>query len=78
MFVDDTYLNMVLAIPRDGDRPDFSKVTKHLRYKDGLPIGRAHNNIILYTIMPYYKDRNKCSLASNSILENMFAQVNVE
>ena len=46
---DNTYLNMELAIPRDGDGPDFSKVTKRLRDKDGLTIGRFHNNTILYT-----------------------------
>ena len=36
---DDTYLNMELVIPRDEDVPDFSKVTKFLSNKDGLPIG---------------------------------------
>ena len=48
---DDTYLNMDLLIPRYGDGPDFAKVTKRLRYKYGLPIGRSHNNPILGTIM---------------------------
>ena len=37
---DDTYLNMELEIPRYGDRPDFAKVTKLLRDKDRLPMGR--------------------------------------
>ena len=45
------YLNMELEIPRDGDGPDFVKVTKRLRDKDRLPIGRAHNNPILDTII---------------------------
>ena len=44
---DDKYLNMELGIPRYGDGPDFSKETKLLRDKDGLPIGRAQNNPIL-------------------------------
>ena len=48
---DDTYLNMGLAIPRDGDRPEFAKVTKRLRNKDGLKIGRSHSNPILDTRM---------------------------
>ena len=48
---DDTYLNMELVIPRDGDGPDFSKVMKRLRDKDGIPIGISHNNTILDTIM---------------------------
>ena len=48
---DDTYLNMELEIPRYGDRPDFAKVTKPFRDKDGLTIGRAHNNPILDTII---------------------------
>ena len=30
---DDTYLNMELAIPRDGDGPEFAKVTKRLRVR---------------------------------------------
>ena len=50
-FFEDTYLNMELAIPRDGDRPDFDKVTKSLRDKEGLPIGRSQNNSILDKIM---------------------------
>ena len=48
---DDTHLNTELAIPRDVDRSEFAKVTKRLRDKDGLTIGRARNNPILNTIM---------------------------
>ena len=40
-----------MAMPIDGDRTDFSKVTKRLRDKDRLPIGRSDNNTILVTIM---------------------------
>ena len=32
---DDTYLNMELAIPRDGDGPEYARVTKRLKDKDG-------------------------------------------
>ena len=48
---EETYLNMDLVIPRDGDGPDFAKVTKRLRDKDGPPIDRSHNNPILDTRM---------------------------
>ncbi len=78
---DDTYLNMELAIPRDGDDgPEFAKVTKRLRDKDGLPIGKANNNPILDTRMyeVEYPDGHKASLAANAIAENMFAQVDDE
>ena len=77
---DDTYLNMELDIPRHGDWLDFTKVTKYLRYKDGLPIGRAHNDPILdkriYEVE--YKDGNKASLAANAIAKNIFSQVDGE
>ena len=77
---DDTYLNMELAIPRDGDGPEFAKVTKRLRDKDGLPIGRSNKNPILDTRMyeVEYPDGHKASLAANAIAENMFAQVDNE
>ena len=77
---DDTYLNMELAIPRDGEGPEFATVTKRLRDKDGLPIGKSNNNPILDTRMyeVEYKDGHKASLAANAIAENMFAQVDEE
>jgi hypothetical protein len=77
---DDTYLNMELAIPRDEAGPDFAKVTKRLRDKDGLPIGTANQNPILDTRMyeVEYPDGHKASLAANAIAENMFAQVDAE
>jgi hypothetical protein len=77
---DDTYVNMELAIPRDGDGPEFAKVTKRLRDKDGLPIGKAHDNPILDTRMyeVEYQDGHKAALAANAIAENMFAQVDDE
>jgi hypothetical protein len=76
----DTYLNMELAIPRDSDGPEYARVTKRLRDKDGLPIGMADNNPILDTRMyeVEYPDGHKASLAANAIAENMFAQVDDE
>ena len=64
------YLNMDLKIPRDGEGPDFAKVKKCLRDKDGLPIGIAHNNSILDTRMykVEYIDGYKASLAANAIV----------
>ena len=77
---DDTCLNMELVIQRDVYGPGFSTVTKRLRDKDRLPIGRAHNNPILDTRMyeVEYKDRHKASLAANAIEEEMFSHVNGE
>ena len=71
---------MELEIPRYGDGSDCSKVTKLLRDKDGLPIGRAHNNTILDTIMygVKYKDGQKDLLAANEIAENISAKVDGE
>jgi hypothetical protein len=36
---DDTYVNMELAIPRDGEGPEIARVTKRFRDANGLPIG---------------------------------------
>ncbi|KAI2511697.1 hypothetical protein MHU86_2763 [Fragilaria crotonensis] len=44
---DDTYLNMELALPREGREVQFGRVVKRLRDKDGLPIGTANDNPIL-------------------------------
>jgi hypothetical protein len=77
---DDTYLNMELAIPRDSDGPEYARVTKRLKDKNGLPIGTANNNPILDTRLyeVEYSDGKTASLAANAIAENMFAQVDAE
>ena len=36
--LDDTYLNMELALPRDSDGPEFARVTKRLRTANDNPI----------------------------------------
>ena len=41
---DGMYVNMELEIPRDRHGPNFAKVTKRLREKDRLPIGKDHKN----------------------------------
>ena len=73
--LEDTYLNMELALPRDEQGSEFAKVTKRLRDANGLPIGTANDNPILDTRLyeVEYSDTHKASLATNSIAENMCA-----
>ena len=77
---DDTYLNMELALPRDGAEVQFGRVVKRMRDKDGIPIGTAHDNPILDTRMyeVEFQDGYRASLAANAIAENLFAQVDEE
>ena len=67
---DDSYLNMELALPRDGDG---------LTY-DGKPIGVANENLILDTRMFEVKflDGHTAAMSSNAIAESMFSQVDQE
>ena len=48
---DDRYLKIELSIPSDVYGPEFAKVKKRFSDKDRLPIGKAHNNPILDTII---------------------------
>ena len=69
---DDTYLSMDLAPPKRGEpEPQFSRVTKCLRDANGLTIGKASENPILYTRMyeVEYADGEKSSLSANLISE---------
>ena len=77
---DDTYLNMELALPRDGAEVQFGRVVKRMRDKDGIPIGTAHDNPILDTRMyeVEFQDGYRASLAANAIAENLFAQIDEE
>ena len=74
---DDTYLHIELALPRNGTEVAFGRVVKKLRDKDGLPTGTAHDNPILDTRMyeVEFQDGHK---ASNTIAENLFAQIDDE
>ena len=47
--LDDTYLNMEIALPRDSEGPEYAKVTKRLRDANGIPIGTANDNPMLDT-----------------------------
>ena len=78
--LDDTYLNMEVALPRDSDGPEYAKVTKRLRDANGLPIGTANDNPILDTRLyeVEYLDGYRTSLAANAIAENLFSQVDEE
>ena len=78
--MDDNYMNMEVALPRDTEGPDFARVTKRLKDANGLPIGTANENPILDTRVyeVEYVDGNKASLTANNIAQNMFAQVNDE
>ena len=78
--MNDTYLNMEIALPRDSDGPEFARVKKRLRDMDGKPIGRAHDNPILDTRMyeVEYMDGHKAALSANVIAENLFSQVDDE
>jgi hypothetical protein len=78
--LDDTYLNMELALPRSGGDVEFARVVKRLRDKDGIPIGTANDNPILDSRMyeVEFPDGYKTSMAANAIAENLFAQVDPE
>ena len=47
--LEDTYVDMEVALPRDVEIPEFSKVTKILWDANSIPIGRHHNNYMLDT-----------------------------
>ena len=79
--LDDTYLNMELAVPRGLDaQPQVGRVTKRLKDARGLPIGMANQNPILDTRMyeVEFPDGTKQAMAANYIAENLFAQVDDE
>ena len=49
--LEDTYVYMKIALPRYEEVTNFSRVKKRLRYSNGIPIGRQHDNSILDTIV---------------------------
>ena len=73
----DTYLDMELALPRDDQGPEFARVTKRLRDANGIPIGTANDNPLLDTRIyeVEYLDGHKASLSANSVAQNLFATV---
>ena len=71
---------MDIELKRDNEGPKFAKVTERLQDKNGIPIGTQRDNPILDTRVyeVEYLDRNKASLAANTITENIFPQVDEE
>ena len=72
--LEDTYVDIEKALPRDVRRPKFEKVTKRLRGINGIPIGRAYENLMFNTRVydVEYLDGNKASLYENNIADNIF------
>ena len=68
---------MESAINRYDNGPDFARITKLLKDKDGLPVGTASENPILHTIMYQvkYADGYKTAMAENAIANNLLAQL---
>ena len=67
--LEDTYVNIEIALPRDGDGPQFGRVTKRLPDANGLPIGTANDNPIMDTCLyeVEFLDSYKALLAANTI-----------
>ena len=78
--MDDTYMNIEAALTRDTEGPEFARVTKRLKDENGLPIETANENPILDTRVyeVEYVDGQKASLTTNTIAQNMFAQLDAE
>jgi hypothetical protein len=59
---------MKLAIPKDGDGPEFAGVARRLRDKDGLSIGTANDSPMLDTRMYVveFPDGHNASLVANA------------
>ena len=79
--LNDTYLNMELALPKDANKElQFAKVTKRLRDANGLPIGTANDNPMLDTRMyeVEYLDGYKQSISANELAINLFSNVDQE
>ena len=74
----DNYVNMELALDRHDDGPEFARVNKRLKDKDGIPIGIAADNPILDTRMyeVEYADGYKTAITANAIENKLLSQVN--
>jgi hypothetical protein len=75
--MDEDYLRMELALPRDGDGPVLARVKKRLKDNNGKPIGVANKNPILDTRVfeVEFLDGHTVSLTANAIAESLFAQL---
>ena len=72
----DNYVNMELALDRHDDGPEFARVNKILKDKDGRPIGISAENPILdkriYKVE--YYDGYKKAMTANAIVSNLFTK----
>ena len=68
---------MELALDRHENGPEFARVNKRLKGKDGITIGIAADNKILDTRMykVEYSDGYKIAMTANAIASNLFSQV---
>ena len=68
---------MKVELYQGQDHPQLSIVTKLLRYESGNPIVRSHDNPnIDYRLSEVeFSDGEKMSLSANTIVENIFSQV---
>ena len=75
--MNDTYLNMELALPRDSGGPTFAKVTKRLRDANGIPIGTANDNPLLDTRIyeVEFMDGHSAALSANAIARKLIPRV---
>ena len=73
----DNYVNMELALDRHEDEPEFSRVNKRLKDKDGRPIGISAENPVLDTRVykVEYADGYKIAMTAKAIASNLFSQV---
>ncbi|MEO6564809.1 MAG: hypothetical protein ABIO63_02135, partial [Casimicrobiaceae bacterium] len=78
--LDDTYLNMEVAMPRSDAGTTFARVTKRMKDAEGRPIGVSNQNPILDSRLyeVEYQDGYKSAMAANAIAMNMFSQVDEE
>ena len=67
---------MEIFINQHDDGTELARVKKQLKDKDGLLIGTAYKNPILYSRMyeAEYTDRYKTEMASNAIANNLLAK----
>ena len=68
-------MNMELDLDRQGEGPEFARVTKRLKEKYGRPIGTASKNPILDSRMYKvdYNDGHKVAMTEKAIASNLFA-----
>ena len=78
--LEDTDMDMEIALPRYREGPKFYKVKKRLQDTNIIPIFRNHDNNMLDTRFyeVEYLDGYKASLAANVISKNLFEQVDEE